>query len=95
MKQFFNELCDYEFTGEVKVDEYEDEEDIPIMVKAEDQNRLDEKAKQKMGDVSKPLVSYEIRGKKEKETTVVKSNWIHKKILISDLSNFNKCHKIW
>ena len=74
MKQFFNELCDYEFTGEVKVDEYEDEEDIPIMVKDEDQNRLDEKAKQKMGDVSKPLVSYEIRGKKEKETTVVKSN---------------------
>ena len=74
MKQFFNELCDYEFTGEVKVDEYEDEEDIPIMVKAEDQNRLDEKAKQKMGDVSKPLVSYEIRGKKEKKTTVVKSN---------------------
>ena len=74
MKQFFNELCDYEFTGEVKVDEYEDEEDIPIMVKDEDQNRLDEKAKQKMGDVSKSLVSYEIRGKKEKETTVVKSN---------------------
>ena len=95
MKQFFNELCDYEFTGEVKVDEYEDEEDIPVMVKDEDQNRLDEKAKQKMGDVSKPLVSYEIRGKKEKETTVVKSNWINKKILISDLSNFNKCHKIW
>ena len=74
MKQFFNELCDYEFTGEVKVDEYEEEEDIQIMVKDEDQNRLDEKAKQKMGDVSKPLVSYEIRGKKEKETTVVKSN---------------------
>ena len=44
-------------------------------------------------EVSKPLVSYEISDKEEIETIFVK-NKIQKKILISDSSNFYKCHKI-
>ena len=33
MKQFVNELYDYEFTAEVKIKESEDEEEIPTMVR--------------------------------------------------------------
>ena len=59
MKQFFNELCDYEFTGEVKIEESEDEEEIPTMVIDEDQDSVDEKTEEKKYD-SKPLVSVEL-----------------------------------
>ena len=55
----FNELCDYEFTGEVKIEESEDEEEIPTMVIDEDQDSVDEKTEEKKDD-SKPLVSVEL-----------------------------------
>ena len=32
MKEFVNELYDYELTGEVKIEESEDEEEIPTTV---------------------------------------------------------------
>ena len=32
MKQFVDELCDYEFTGEVKIKESESNEEIPTKV---------------------------------------------------------------
>ena len=56
-----------------------------------DQNNVDEKTEVKMEDVSKPLVSYEIRDKVETEMILVKLNLkikFRKKILISDFSNF-------
>ena len=58
IKQFVNKLFVYEFTGEVKIEEIEDEEEIPTMVLDEDQDNVDEKTEEKMKDVSKPLVSY-------------------------------------
>ena len=58
IKQFVNKLFVYEFTGEVKIEEIEDEEEIPAMVLDEDQDNVDEKTEEKMKDVSKPLVSY-------------------------------------
>ena len=39
MKQFVNEIYDYEFTGEVNIEESEDEEGILTMVIDEDQGR--------------------------------------------------------
>ena len=74
MKQFVNELYDYEFTGEVKIEESEDEEEITAMVIDEDQGNVDEKTNEKMEDVSKPLVSYEISDEEEIETIVVYLN---------------------
>ena len=50
----------YKFTGEVKIEESEDEEEILTMVKAIDQDSVDEKSEENMEDVSKLLVSYEI-----------------------------------
>ena len=44
------------------------------MVIDEDQNSVDEKTEEKMEDVSKPLVSYEISDEKEIETIVVLLN---------------------
>ena len=61
------------------------------MVMDKDQNNVDEKTEVKMEDVSKPLVSYEIRDKVETEMILVKLNLkikFRKKILISDFSNF-------
>ena len=58
IKQFVNKLFVYEFTGEVKIEEIEDEEEIPTMVLDEDQDNVDETTEEKMKDVSKPLVSY-------------------------------------
>ena len=74
MKQFVNELYDYEFTEEVKIEESEDEEEITAMVIDEDQGNVDEKTNEKMEDVSKPLVSYEISDEEEIETIVVYLN---------------------
>ena len=50
----------YKFTGEVKIEESEDEEEILTMVKTIDQDSVNEKSEENMEDVSKPLVSYEI-----------------------------------
>ena len=50
----------YKFTGEVKIEESGDEEEILTMVKAIDQDSVDEKSEENMEDVSKLLVSYEI-----------------------------------
>ena len=74
MEQFVNELQDYGLTGEVKVEESEDEEEISVMVIDEDQDSVYEKTEEKMEDVSKPLVSYEISGEEEIETIVVYLN---------------------
>ena len=49
----------------------EDEEEILAMVIDEDQDRIDEKTEEKIEDVSKPLISYEINDEKEIETIVV------------------------
>ena len=86
-----NNLNDCEFTGEVKIEEGENEKEIQTMVMDKDQNNVDEKTEVKMEDVSKPLVSYEIRDKVETEMILVKLNLkikFRKKILISDFSNF-------
>ena len=71
IKQFVIELYEYRFTWEVKIKGNEDEEEIPIMLKDEDQNSLDEKPEEKMEDVSKVLVSYQIVEKEEIEMIVV------------------------
>ena len=42
-KQTVDELYDYEFIGEVKIEEIEDEEEIPTMVIDEDQDSADKK----------------------------------------------------
>ena len=49
----------------------EDEEEILAMVIDEDQDSVDEKTEEKIEDVSKPLILYEINDKKEIETIVV------------------------
>lgn len=62
MKEFVNELYDYELTGEFKIEESEDEEEIPTIV-------IDQcvvgKMEEKMEDVSKPLVSVKISDEEE------------------------------
>ena len=55
IKQFVNEQHDYEFTGEVKMEECEDEEEILTMAVDEDRESLDEKTEGKKEDVFKPL----------------------------------------
>ena len=62
----FNELCDYEFTGEVKIEESEDEEEIPTMVIDEDQDSVDEATEGKMEDIFKLLVSLLTRRKQKR-----------------------------
>ena len=47
MKQFVIELYDYRFTWEVKMKESEAEEEIPTMIKDEDQDGVDEKTEEK------------------------------------------------
>ena len=49
MKQFVNELYDYELTEEVKIEESEDEEEIPTIVIDQDQDNVDEKMEEKNG----------------------------------------------
>ena len=71
MKQLVNELFDYEFTGNVKIEQNEDEEEIPKMVIDEDQYSSDEKTEEEMEDFSKPLVSFVISNDEEIETIVV------------------------
>ena len=66
MKKFVNELYDYELRGKIKIKQSGDEKEIPTMVIGEDQDSIEEKTKEKMKDISKPLVSYEISDEKEK-----------------------------
>ena len=66
MKKFVNELYDYELLGKIKIKQSGDEKEIPTMVIDEDQDSIEEKTKEKMKDVSKPLVSYEISDEIEK-----------------------------
>ena len=49
LKQFVIELHDYEFSGEVKIEANEDEEEIPTMVIDKDQDILDEQTEGKNG----------------------------------------------
>ena len=70
MKKFVNEMHNYQFTGEVQIEESEDEEEIPTMVIDDDQDSVDEKTEEKMEDVSEALVSYEISDKEEIDTFV-------------------------
>ena len=60
MKKFVNEMHNYQFTGEVQIEESEDEEEIPTMVTDDDQDSVDEKTEEKMEDVSEALVSYKL-----------------------------------
>ena len=56
------------------------------------------KSEEKMEDVSKPLVSYEISDEEEIKKNLIQLNWtikFRKKILISDLNKFYECHKTW
>ena len=97
MKEVFNELCDYEFIRKVKIEESKDKEEMPTMVIDEDQDSDDVKTEEKVEDVFKPIVSYEISDEEEISKVALSLNWkirLTKKILISDLSNY-KCHKIW
>ena len=71
MKQVVNELNDYEFKGEVKIEESKNEEEIPTMVIDNDQDSIDEKTEAKMKNVSKPLISHEISDGEELETISV------------------------
>ena len=71
MKQFVNKLSDYKFTSETRIEEIEDEEEIPTMVLDEDPDGTDKKTEEKMEDVSKPLVSYEINNEEEIETIAI------------------------
>ena len=66
MKKFVNELYDYELRGKIKIKQSGDEKEIPTMVIDEDQDSIEEKTKEKMKDVSKALVSYEISDEIEK-----------------------------
>ena len=66
MKKFVNELYDYELRGKIKIKQSGDEKEIPTMVIDEDQDSIEEKTKEKMKDISKPLVSYEISDEKQK-----------------------------
>ena len=96
MKKFVNELYDYELRGKIKIKQSGDEKEIPTMVIDEDQDSIEEKTKEKMKDISKPLVSYEISDEKEKR---LQYNLIEKqnseKNLNNCLSNFYKYCKIW
>ena len=96
MKKFVNELYEYELRGKIKIEQSGDEKEIPTMVIDEDQDSIEEKTKEKMKDVSKPLVSYEISDEKEKR---LQYNLIEKqnseKNLNNCLSNFYKYCKIW
>ena len=65
MKEVFNELCDYEFIRKVKIEESKDKEEMPTMVIDEDQDSDDVKTEEKMEDVFKPIVSYEISDEEE------------------------------
>ena len=65
MKEVFNELCDYEFIRKVKIEESKDKEEMPTMVIDEDQDSDDVKTEEKVEDVFKPIVSYEISGEEE------------------------------
>ena len=47
VKQFVNELYDYEFTGEVKINKTEDEEEISTVVIDEDQDTMGEESEEK------------------------------------------------
>ena len=66
MKKFVNELYDYELRGKIKIKQSGDEKEIPTRVIDEDQDSIEEKTKEKMKDVSKALVSYEISDEIEK-----------------------------
>ena len=65
MKEVFNELCDYEFIRKVKIEESKDKEEMPTMVIDEDQDSDDVKTEEKVEDVFKPIVSYEISDEEE------------------------------
>ena len=65
MKEVFNELCDYEFIRKVKIKESKDKEEMPTMVIDEDQDSDDVKTEEKVEDVFKPIVSYEISDEEE------------------------------
>ena len=71
MKQLANEMYKHEFNREVKIEESEDEEEIPTRAIDEDQDSVDEKNRITMEDLSKPLVSYEISDEEKTETIVV------------------------
>ena len=47
MKRFVNERYDYEFTGEVKINKTEDEEEISTVVIDEDQDTMGEESEEK------------------------------------------------
>ena len=65
MKEVFNELCDYEFIRKVKIEESKDKEEMPTVVIDEDQDSDDVKTEEKVEDVFKPIVSYEISDEEE------------------------------
>ena len=65
MKEVFNELCDYEFIRKVQIEESKDKEEMPTMVIDEDQDSDDVKTEEKVEDVFKPIVSYEISDEEE------------------------------
>ena len=65
MKEVFNELCDYEFIRKVKIEESKYKEEMPTMVIDEDQDSDDVKTEEKVEDVFKPIVSYEISDEEE------------------------------
>ena len=65
MKEVFNELCDYEFIRKVEIEESKDKEEMPTMVIDEDQDSDDVKTEEKVEDVFKPIVSYEISDEEE------------------------------
>ena len=65
MKEVFNELWDYEFIRKVKIEESKDKEEMPTMVIDEDQDSDDVKTEEKVEDVFKPIVSYEISDEEE------------------------------
>ena len=71
MKKFVSELCDYEFNGEAKIDESENEEEMLTMVIDEDQDSVEEKTEEKLEAVSKSLISYEISDEQEIGTIVL------------------------
>ena len=71
MRQFVSELYDYEFNGEAKIDESEDEEEMLTMVIDEDQDSVEEKTEEKLEAVSKSLISYEISDEEEIGTIVL------------------------
>ena len=74
MKQFVKELYDYEFAGEIKDEESEDEEEeIGTVVIEEQEGQQDdgETEGDKTEDVTNPLVSYLISDEEEEIETIV------------------------